>query len=94
MNMPRRSFPNRLPSEGDGSTRRTQTIQLVAELLNDGWKFNALMQQLRFRGFRPQTAREYVETAEEMNGANSKSPSLGKPFKEYGPPPEKSDKRA
>ena len=68
------SFPNRLPSEGDGSTRRTQTIQLMAELLNDGWEFNELIQQLRFRGFRPQTAREYLETAEEMNKANWKSP--------------------
>ncbi|MGP8069015.1 MAG: hypothetical protein ACLP5V_03910 [Candidatus Bathyarchaeia archaeon] len=87
--MPGRSFPNRLPSEGDGSTRRTKTIQLMAELLDDGWHFNALIQQLRFRGFRAQTAREYVETAEEMNKANWKSPSVGKPFEEYVPPPEK-----
>jgi hypothetical protein len=64
----------------------------MAELLNAGWEFNELIQQLRFRGFRPQTAREYVETAAEMNKVNWKSPSLGKPFKEYGPPPERAEK--
>jgi hypothetical protein len=46
----------------------------MAELLNDGWEFNKLIQQLRFRGFRPQTAREYLETADEMNKTNWKSP--------------------
>ena len=62
--MTRKPFPWILPSQGDGSARRAQTIAILAGLKASGWADNELQDELELRGFKSRTASEYIRIAD------------------------------